>query len=176
MEQMRIVVSADGGDLEAPASPVFGRCRTYVFVDTDTLGFQVLENPAANAPGGAGIKAAQFVVEHGVQAIVTGSMGPNAVGVIKAANIPVYTLGDSGTVREAVEAFRAGRLIPLGVPGAEGARAAVETANAPVSSSPSPREDPLREREIAGLAEMSRELRRRLAGLTEQLERLERRP
>ena len=175
MEQMRIVVSADGGDLEAPASPVFGRCRTYVFVDTDTLGFQVLENPATNAPGGAGIKAAQFVVEHGAQAIVTGSMGPNAVGVIKAANIPVYTLGDSGTVRQAVEAFRAGRLTPLGAHGSEGTRAA-ETANGPVSSSPSPREDPLREREIADLAETSRELRRRLAGLTEQLERLERRP
>ena len=31
---MKIVVTANGADLDAPASPVFGRCPTYVFVDT----------------------------------------------------------------------------------------------------------------------------------------------
>ncbi|MBM4429494.1 MAG: dinitrogenase iron-molybdenum cofactor biosynthesis protein, partial [Chloroflexi bacterium] len=57
---MKIVVSAQGDNLDAPASPVFGRCPTYVFVDTDTLAFEALPNPAISEGGGAGIQAAQF--------------------------------------------------------------------------------------------------------------------
>lgn len=49
---MRIVVTANEADLDAPASPVFGRCPTYVFVDTETMTFEAVENPAINAAGG----------------------------------------------------------------------------------------------------------------------------
>lgn len=49
---MKIVVSADGPDLDAPASPVFGRCPMYVFVDTDSMASEDVENPAINAAGG----------------------------------------------------------------------------------------------------------------------------
>ncbi len=52
---MKIVVTANGADLDAPASPVFGRCPTYVFVDTETMQFEAVENPAVTAGGGADI-------------------------------------------------------------------------------------------------------------------------
>src|SRR5690554_2371286 len=110
---MRIVVSANGADLEAPASPVFGRCPVYVFVDTDTMAFEALENPAINAPGGAGIQAAQFIVEQKAQAVITGNVGPNAFNVLNAAGVGVYPFGGD-TVRQAVEAFKAGELQPVG--------------------------------------------------------------
>ena len=45
---MRIIISADGNSLDAPASPVFGRCPTYILVDTTTSEFQALANPAMN--------------------------------------------------------------------------------------------------------------------------------
>lgn len=75
---MRIVVSAQGDTLDAPASPVFGRCPTYLFVDSDTMQFEAVPNPAMSQGGGAGIQAAQFVVERGAQAVLTGNLGPNA--------------------------------------------------------------------------------------------------
>jgi hypothetical protein len=62
--QMKIVVTSNGRDLDAPASPMFGRCPVYVFVDTDTMQFEAVDNPAMSAAGGAGIQAAQFVVEQ----------------------------------------------------------------------------------------------------------------
>ena len=49
---MRIVVSAQGDTLESPTSPVFGRCPTYVFVDTETVSFEAAPNPAMNQGGG----------------------------------------------------------------------------------------------------------------------------
>jgi predicted Fe-Mo cluster-binding NifX family protein len=109
---MRIVVSAQGDNLDAPASPVFGRCPTYLFVDTKTFEFEAIPNPAMNQAGGAGIQAAQFVVSQGAQAVLTGNLGPNAFGVLQAAGVPGYLVGE-GTVRQAVEAHQAGQLRPM---------------------------------------------------------------
>jgi predicted Fe-Mo cluster-binding NifX family protein len=106
---MKIIVTANGTTLESPASPIFGRCPTFILVDTETMQYQAIANPALAAGGGAGIQAAQFVVGQGAQAIVTGNVGPNAFGVLQAAALPVYVIKD-GTVRQAVEAYNAGQL------------------------------------------------------------------
>ena len=110
---MKIAVTANGADLDAPISPVFGRCPTYIFVDTETMQFEAVQNPAISAPGGAGIQAAQFVIERGARAVVTGNVGPNAFGVFRSANVPVFLLG-SGIVRNAVEAYKKGLLQSTG--------------------------------------------------------------
>jgi predicted Fe-Mo cluster-binding NifX family protein len=109
---MKIVVTANGAGLDAAASPVFGRCPTYVLVDTDTMQCESVENPAVGASGGAGIQAAQFILERGAQAVVTGNVGPNAFGVFQVSGVEVYLFG-GGTVREAVEAYKAGQLHPV---------------------------------------------------------------
>jgi predicted Fe-Mo cluster-binding NifX family protein len=110
---MKIAVTANGVDLDAPISSIFGRCPTYILVDTETMQFEVLDNPALSAPGGAGVQAAQFVIEHGAQAVLTGNVGPNAFGVFQAAHVPVFLLGN-GTVRNALEAYKKGLLQSTG--------------------------------------------------------------
>jgi predicted Fe-Mo cluster-binding NifX family protein len=107
--KMKIVITANGDDLGSPVSLVFGRCSTFIFVDTETMAFEAVANPALSASGGAGIQAAQFVVERGAEAVLSGNVGPNAYGVFQAANVPVHLVGE-GTVREAVEAYKAGKL------------------------------------------------------------------
>ncbi|RLC68193.1 MAG: dinitrogenase iron-molybdenum cofactor biosynthesis protein, partial [Chloroflexi bacterium] len=52
---MKVAVSSNGSDLNAPVSPVFGRCPYYIFVDTETMEYEAIANPAMAAPGGAGI-------------------------------------------------------------------------------------------------------------------------
>ena len=106
---MKIAITANGAGLDAAASPIFGRCPTYILVDTVTMQYEAVANPAVSAGGGAGIQAAQFIVDRGAQAVVTGNVGPNAFGVLRAAEIPVY-LFRGGTVQQAVEAYKGGRL------------------------------------------------------------------
>ena len=112
---MKIAASAMGYDLDSPFSPVFGRCPVYIIVDTDTMAFQAVPNQAASAAGGAGIQAAQDVVNRGAKAVVTGNIGPNAYQVLASAGVPVYVF-TGGTVRQAVEAYKAGQLISVGTP------------------------------------------------------------
>ena len=109
---MRIVIGAMGEKLNAEVSPIFGRCPVYLFVDTDTMEFEAVPNPAMSAAGGAGIQAAQFVVSKGVQAVLTGNVGPNAFNVLQASGIQTYPIS-AGTVQQAVDAYKAGQLQPI---------------------------------------------------------------
>ena len=112
---MKIAVTAKGQGLDAPTSPFFGRCPWYVLVETDTWEAETIANPALSASGGAGIQAAQYLVSQGVQAIVSGNVGPNAFQVLSAAGIPVYVSAE-GTVRQAAEGFQAGQLKAVNAP------------------------------------------------------------
>jgi len=115
---MKICISTIGKDLAADVDPRFGRAQRYIIIDTETKAFECIDNPAAMAGGGAGTKAAQLVIDRGVQAVLTGNIGPNAFAVLNAAGIPVYT-GVSGTVQEAVDIFFVGTLQPVAAPTAE---------------------------------------------------------
>jgi predicted Fe-Mo cluster-binding NifX family protein len=106
---MRVAITADGTDLDSQASPVFGRCPVYCFIDTETMAFEALDNPATAAAAGAGIQAARFVVAHEARAVLTGNVGPNALNVLQSTNVSVYHFA-GGTVREAVVEFKAGKL------------------------------------------------------------------
>jgi predicted Fe-Mo cluster-binding NifX family protein len=163
---MKIVVTSSGSDLDAQAHPAFGRCPVYVFVDTETMQFEAVENPAANAAGGAGIQAAQFVVERGAQAVVTGNVGPNAFQVLQPAGVLIYLFG-GGTVRQAAEAYKAGRLSAAGS-ASKPAHAGMSTAGNRGESAPTPS----REEEITALRGTARELRKQVAEVMERLDRL----
>jgi predicted Fe-Mo cluster-binding NifX family protein len=176
---MKIVVSAEGETLDAPASQVFGRCPIYVFVDTETMQYEAVPNPAMNQGGGAGIQAAQFVVNQGAQAVLTGNLGPNAYDVLQAAGIKGY-LAPEGTVRQAVDAYKAGQLQPSG-----GANVAAHAGigrgvgrgmgrgmpSAPAARAEMPQGD--RASDLAQLRESLKNLRQQLAQTMERIEQLE---
>ena len=106
---MKLAVTAQGIDLDSPMDPRFGRCQYFVIIDLDTEEFEAIANQSLMASGGAGIQSAQFLADRKVDAVITGNVGPNAERALQGAGIKVYTM-TSGTVREAVEAYKAGKL------------------------------------------------------------------
>jgi len=106
---MKIAISSTGPDLHAEVDPRFGRCQCFVVIDSETKEFEVLDNQAAMTSGGAGIQAAQMVVNSRVDAVITGHLGPNATETLVAAGLKTY-LGASGTVGEALKQYKAGNL------------------------------------------------------------------
>jgi len=106
---MKICITAEGSTLDSKIDPRFGRCRNFIFFDTDTGSFQAQENANAQFQAGAGIQSAQMVNSKGARAVLTGNVGPNAFQTLSAAGISIYT-GVSGTVKDAVEAFKSGKL------------------------------------------------------------------
>lgn len=115
---MKVAVSTSRGGREDSVFPVFGRCPTFTVLETSgkPAKASVITNPGAAAGGGAGIAAAQAVVEAGANAVITGSCGPNALQVLLASGIEVYS--GSGKVGAAVKDLAGGRLARIGQPAA----------------------------------------------------------
>ncbi|MFP4521195.1 MAG: NifB/NifX family molybdenum-iron cluster-binding protein [Fibrobacterota bacterium] len=107
---MKIAFTSQGYSMEAPIDKRFGRAKNFVIYDEDTEEVGVKDNSQnLGAAQGAGVQASQNVADLGVGAIVTGNVGPKAFSGLNAAGIDIY-IGAEGTVKQAYEAFKAGKL------------------------------------------------------------------
>lgn len=117
---MKIALSSAGPALDDMLDLRFGRAAMFIVYDLDHDAFTVVDNTQnLEAAQGAGIQAAQHVVNACVGALVTGHTGPKAFRVLEAAKVPVC-LAEGGTVREAVASFRAGTLKAISEADVEG--------------------------------------------------------
>ncbi|MGD9395349.1 MAG: NifB/NifX family molybdenum-iron cluster-binding protein [Candidatus Thorarchaeota archaeon] len=112
----KICVTSSGPTLDSMVDPRFGRCAYFIIVDPETFDFEAVSNEAAMASGGAGIRASQIVVSKDVEAVLTGSVGPNAFPALQDAGIKILS-GVSGTVKSAIENYKTGSFQELTTPG-----------------------------------------------------------
>ena len=109
---MRVAVTAKNPDSGSPVDSRFGRAKYIIIVDTLTGAMDIQDNEVnLNALQGAGIQTAQNVSALGVDAVLTGHIGPNAFRALSAAGIKVYTKL-SGSVNEAIDDLVNGKLVP----------------------------------------------------------------
>jgi len=116
---MKVAVCSAGDTLDSSLDPRFGRCACFVIVDNETFEATAVPNPGAMSAQGAGIQAAQNVAQLGVDAVLTGHVGPNAYRALSAGGVTVYT-GVGGTVEQALEELKAGKLSPADSEDVEG--------------------------------------------------------
>lgn len=89
--------------------PSFGRAPYFLRHDSARNFTDYLENPAANVHGGAGLTAAQCLVDCGADSLITVRCGENAEKVLSAANISIYK-AVNGSAMENVQALIDGKL------------------------------------------------------------------
>jgi len=189
---MKIAVSSSGNDLDSQVDPRFGRCACFVIVETDDMGFEAFENGSIALGGGAGIQAAQFVASKGAKAVITGNVGPNAVQTLSAAGVETF-VGQSGTVREAMERYTKGEINStstpnvadhygmgsgagmgrgMGMGGGRGMGRGMGSSTWGGSSQPAPpalsKED-----ELKGLKDQANEMRKQIEGIEASINALE---
>ena len=101
---MKIAITSTGTAFDSAVEPRFGRCPYFALVDTESGAFEAKTNPFRDAASGAGIQAAQWVVDQGVGALLTGHCGPKAAAVLDDADIRIVE-EVAGTVREAATRY-----------------------------------------------------------------------
>ncbi|MDI9481804.1 MAG: NifB/NifX family molybdenum-iron cluster-binding protein [Bacillota bacterium] len=106
---MKIAIPVDEKSLQSNVCVSFGRTPYFLIYDTDTKKSVFVDNGAAVSTGGAGIKAAQMIVDSKVSILLTHRLGENAAEVIKAAEIKIYKT-TTAAAQDNIEAFIAGKL------------------------------------------------------------------
>ena len=110
---MRVAISSLGPTLDDRVDEHFGRAMWFIVADTDADGFEPLDNSVnRNALQGAGIASAELVSGRGVEAVITGHLGPKAFGALGTAGVLGYN-GAGMTVREALASLASGALSEL---------------------------------------------------------------
>ncbi len=106
---MKIAIPVDDKFMESKVCMSFGRTPYFLIYDTDTKESAFIDNGAAASQGGAGIKAAQTIVDNNVSALLTPRCGENAALVIKAAGIEIYKT-KSYSIEDNINALNEGKL------------------------------------------------------------------
>ena len=84
---MMIAVPIDDIKQDPDVAVSFGRAQSFYLYNAEDKSTRTIENAAAASAGGAGIQAAQLLVDHGVTAVVTPRCGKNAANILLAAGV-----------------------------------------------------------------------------------------
>ena len=106
---MKIAIPVDEKTMETSVCASFGRAPYFLIYDTETKESVFIDNSAASSTGGAGIKAAQIIVDNKANALLTPRLGENAAEVLKPAEIKIYKT-ITGSAKDNIDAFIDGKL------------------------------------------------------------------
>ncbi len=109
---MKVVIPVDENTTSTSVCVSFGRAPFFMIYDSETKQYNFINNTAADSPGGAGIKAAQLIVDSDAAVLLTPRCGDNAAEVLKAGGVMLYKTS-SGSAADNVSAFFSDKLAPL---------------------------------------------------------------
>ena len=107
---MKIAVTSTGKDIRSNLDRRFGRCANFLVIDTEDNDPEVLDNSALATGGGAGIAAAQMLIDKKIDVLITGNVGPNAFATLHAAGVEIYS-GRNGRILDLIDLFIRGELV-----------------------------------------------------------------
>ncbi len=107
---MKIAIPVDNASMSTTICISFGRTPYFLIYDTESKDAKFISNSSAAASqGGAGIKAAQTIIDHQAEALLTPRCGENAAEVFQAANIKIYQT-NGNLLKHNLHAFEKGEL------------------------------------------------------------------
>lgn len=109
---MKIAIPADEKVLASEVCMSFGRAPYFYIYETTTKMGDFIDNEAATSPGGAGVKAAQIVVDNHAEILITPRCGENAAEVFKATKLQIYK-STVGSIQDNINAYMDKKLVVL---------------------------------------------------------------
>jgi len=106
---MKIAIPSDGKNLESKSNDRYTRAEYFIIYDTEKDEIvEVIENNPSEAHG-VGPKVSQMLIDKGIDALISESVGKHALDVLKAANVDVY-LTPKDSIKNIIQKFKEGSL------------------------------------------------------------------
>lgn len=109
---MKIAMPVFNKSMGSGIAESFGRAPYFLVYDTEAKTSEFIDNAAAASQGGAGIKAAQTIVDSGAVAVVVPQCGENAAKVLREGGLKIYKMINN-SIQDNIDALSAGKLALL---------------------------------------------------------------
>ncbi len=113
---MKICITSLGPNLNSLIDPRFGRAQFFLILDKNGNLKEALPNPGIGAMHGAGIAAAQTIVSKEVDVLITGNIGPNAIGVLKTTGIKIFLAMPGSAAKDVFSMWKENKLTQAKIP------------------------------------------------------------
>jgi len=118
---MLIAIPTTGEGVDSALDPRFARALMFAIVDSEPGEIvEVITNPHIAAGGGVGLTTSQMLANRGIKAVVASAVGPNALSVLQAAGIAIYSSAGLSSVKEVIDSLKSGNLQAITTPGTAG--------------------------------------------------------
>ena len=107
-----MIIAIPVEDSRTEICEAFGRTPEFCIYDTETKEKRFVDNSGNAVQGGAGIKAAQLVVDEKAEAVLVPHCGENAAKVLQAADVKLYR-SEGVSLEDNIQAFVDGKLEAL---------------------------------------------------------------
>ena len=109
--RMKLVITACASHLNANVSEIFETSPYFIFVDTEhEQDFKAIANPYLGLWSGADILCAQFIINQGIDAVLSGCCSANALRIFQAAHLKVF-YGFNGAAAKGIAEINKGGLV-----------------------------------------------------------------
>lgn len=106
---MKVAIPVESETTNPRVCISFGRAPYYLIYNTENDSQEFVSNSAATSQGGAGIRAAQALLDEGIEAVITPRCGENAATVLNGGGVKMYrTVNDN--VSENIKLLKEGKL------------------------------------------------------------------
>ena len=109
---MKIALPVNEKKMDSTICMSFGRTPYFMLYETEKGTFEFVDNTAAASQGGAGVKAAQSIVDLKVEALLAPRYGENASVVFSGAGVKLYKT-EGISIEENIHKFKSNQLSAL---------------------------------------------------------------
>ncbi|GAB1410172.1 hypothetical protein MASR1M90_13260 [Desulfovibrionales bacterium] len=107
----KIAITSEGPTLDDRVDPRFGRAGGFIVLDVETMEYSYVDNGSSQSLAhGAGIQAAENIINAGASVLLTGYVGPKAFAALKGGGVKIGQNLDNMTVAQAAAEYKAGRV------------------------------------------------------------------
>lgn len=99
---MKVAITSLEGNKNSKMDPRFGRGAFFAIYDSENKEFSFYENEAKDASGGAGPKAAEQVVNLGVNKLLSSDFGPKAKAALESMGVEMLLFSDNDKTIEEI--------------------------------------------------------------------------
>lgn len=118
---MKIAICAQQNNQQSPVDTRFGRAAYFAVYDDQSDLWNFVENSQnTQAAQGAGIQAAQFVIDADAEVLLARNTGPKAIAALQAAGVKVFAVEENMNLEQALNAYTDSRLSRMDQANVEG--------------------------------------------------------